>query len=150
MRTLLLILLLTTTAIGQEGIPAGVGTGYLPPGLEGETDLKVINQKWIETLQGCVEAMQARYESGRDNINGLLAAQMELAMAQLDSTTVKKERLDHIEIALRSALLTWQRIKEFQKVGARGGDAAEEIQSRAALFKYRSMWLEEKASSTAQ
>ena len=146
MRTFLLIFLFAATAIGQEGIPVGVGNGELPPGLEGVSDLRVINQMRIETLHQSVEALQARYERGLDNINLLLAAQLELATAQLDSTKVKKERLDHIENSLKFALLTWQRLKELQKVGARGGDAAAECQSRAAVFRYRAMWLKEKGS----
>ena len=146
MRTFVLILLLTTTTIGQDGIPANIGTGVLPPGMEGETDLKVINQKWIEALQNQLEALQARYDRGLDNINLLMEAQMELLIAKLDSTSVKQERLDYIQGAMGLALLTWQRIKELQKMGARGGDTFAEAQSRASVFKYREMWLKEKAS----
>jgi hypothetical protein len=144
-RTFLLIFLLTTTAIGQEGIPVGVGNGDLPPGLEGVSDLKVINQKRIECLQEAVDALQFRHEQGLDKINLLLAARIELAMAQLESTTVKKERLAHIESCLKSALLAWQMAGELQKVAARGSVVAAECQSRAAVFKYRAMWLKEKA-----
>jgi outer membrane protein TolC len=35
-----------------------------------------------------------------------------------------------------SSLLTWQRIKELQKVGARGGDAAAEAQSRSQYYNF--------------
>lgn len=35
-----------------------------------------------------------------------------------------------------SSLLTWQRIKELQKVGARGGDAAAEAQSRSQYYTF--------------
>lgn len=146
MRTFLLLLLITASAIGQEGIPADVGTGLLPPGLEGESDLKVINLRRIEALRENVEALQARYERGLDNINLLCVAQIELLTAQLDSTTLKKERLDYIENSLKFALLTWQMVKNLQKVGARGGDVATECQSRAAVFRYRAMWLKEKGS----
>ncbi len=85
-----------------------------------------------------------RNERGLDNINLVLAARIELAMAQLELTTVKKERLDHIESCLKSALLAWQRVKELQKAVAKGGDAATEAQARAAIFKYRALWLKEK------
>lgn len=44
MRTFLLIFLFTTTASRQEGIAVGVVNGELPPGLEGVSDLNVINQ----------------------------------------------------------------------------------------------------------
>lgn len=35
-----------------------------------------------------------------------------------------------------SALLTWQRVKELQKVGARGGNAAEEAQARSQYYQF--------------
>lgn len=35
-----------------------------------------------------------------------------------------------------SSLLTWQRIKELQKVGARGGDAAAEAQARSQYYNF--------------
>lgn len=35
-----------------------------------------------------------------------------------------------------SSLLTWQRIKELQKVGARGGDAAAEAQARSQYYAF--------------
>ncbi|MDX1928995.1 MAG: TolC family protein [Pirellulaceae bacterium] len=35
-----------------------------------------------------------------------------------------------------SGLLTWQRLKELQKVGARGGDAAAEAQSRSQYYNF--------------
>lgn len=35
-----------------------------------------------------------------------------------------------------SALLTWQRIKELQKAGARGGDAAAEAQARSQYYQF--------------
>ena len=35
-----------------------------------------------------------------------------------------------------SSLLTWQRLKELQKVGARGGDAAAEAQSRSQYYNF--------------
>lgn len=35
-----------------------------------------------------------------------------------------------------SSLLTWQRVKELQKVGARGGNAAEEAQARSQYYQF--------------
>ncbi len=35
-----------------------------------------------------------------------------------------------------SSLLTWQRLKELQKVGARGGDAAAEAQARSQYYNF--------------
>ena len=147
MRTFITFFLLTTIVIGQEGIPANVGTGVLPPGLDGETDLNAIKRKRIEALQLAVEVLRNRYERGLISISFELAAQIELAMAKLDSTTVKQERLDHIETAVISALSVWQRIHELQKIGARGGEEDAEVQARAAVFRFREMWLTEKAAA---
>ncbi len=146
MRTLITFFLLTTIAIGQEGIPANVGDGTLPPGLEGETDLNAIRQRRIDASQAAINALHARFNRGLDNSCLLLVAQNELLSANLDSTTAKKERLDHIETALTSALLAWQRVKELQLAGVWGGDAAAEVQARAAVFKFRAMWLAENAA----
>jgi len=115
MRTLITFFLLTTIAIGQEGIPANFGTEDLPPGLEGETDLSAIKRKRIEALQLAVEVTRIRIQQGQVNISVLLAAQTELAMAKLDSTIVNKERLDHLEMSATSALETWQRVNELRK-----------------------------------
>ncbi len=132
-------------AIGHEGIPVNVGTGELPPGLENVTELQAIQRSQIEVLRLCVD----RYDGGLININNLLAAQTELAIARLDTTNVKQERLDFIQEALEAALKTWQRIHELQKVASRGGADAE-AQARAAVFRYRVMWLKEKAGDNGQ
>ena len=147
MRTLMTLFLLSTFAIGQEGIPANFG-GDLPPGLAGETDLNAIKQRRIEALQGAVEALRKRIEGGNHGSSFLHAAEIELAIAKLDSTTVKKERLDHIQTALTSALLAWQQADARQKVGAVGDET--ECQTRAAVFKFRAMWLAEKAAGPKQ
>jgi hypothetical protein len=146
MRTLIVFYLLTTIAIAQEGMPVNVGNGSLPAGLEGETDLNTIKQKRIEALQLAVEALRNRYRQGRDQINILLAAQTKLAIANLDYTTVKKERLAHMETALISSLSAWQYLDAREKVGA--GRADEELQARAAVFKFRAMWLAENAGNS--
>jgi len=101
-------------------------------------------------LQDAVEVLRIRHELGLVNFGFLLTAQIELAIAKVDSTTVKQERLDHIETAVISALKAWQRINELQKVGARGGDVDAEVQARAAVFKFRVMWLAEKAVAPKQ
>ena len=145
MRTLITLFLLTSIAIGQEGIPANVG-GVFPPGLEGETDLKAIKQRRIEALQVSVEALAATKSIRSQNIDFLHATQIELAIAKLDSTTDKKERLDHIETALATALMTWQRVETLRQAGAMAIDVATECQTRAAVFKFRVMWLAEKAA----
>ncbi len=150
MKLLAAILLLSAFALGQEGVPDNVGTGLLPPGLGGVTDLDAIKQSRIDALQEAVEALQSRYEHGLDNPNLLFGAQIELAIARLDATNVKKERLDFIQDALLAALLTWQRANALNKAGVRGGDSATETQARAAVFRYRVMWLKEKAGDGNQ
>ncbi len=44
--------------------------------------------------------------------------------------------LETIVAGRNSALLTWQRIKELQKVGVRGGDAAAEAQARSSYYLF--------------
>jgi hypothetical protein len=131
----------------QEGIPRSFGTGLLPPGLERETDLNAVKQRRIEALQFLVEARQARKMSGLDDIALVCSAQIELANAKLESTTVKNERLNHIETALRHALTIWQRVKKMQEPGMKSAEAAPEAQARAAVFKFREIWLTEQATA---
>jgi len=146
MQTLIMFFLLTTIAIGQEGIPAHLGSGVLPPGLEGVTDLNTIKQRRIEALQRVVEVQQARYYTFSHSVDSLRAelnaAHNDLLMANLDSTTVKKQRLDHIEMTLTSAPLAWQ-TAEKQRIYS---ILDKEAQVRADVFKFRGMWLEEKAA----
>jgi len=68
MRTFITFFLLTTFAIGQEGIPANVGTGVLPPGLDGETDLNAIKQTRISIArcrESSTQQIRARVGSNR-------------------------------------------------------------------------------------
>jgi hypothetical protein len=132
---------------GQKGITKSFGTGLLPPGLEHEADLNAIKQRRIEALQSLVEARQARKMSGLDDIALVCSAQIELANAKLESTTVKNERLNHIETALRHALTIWQRVKKMQEPGMKSAEAAPEAQARAAVFKFREIWLTEQATA---
>lgn len=44
--------------------------------------------------------------------------------------------LESIVAGRNSALLTWQRIRELQKVGVRGGDAAAEAQARSSYYLF--------------
>ncbi len=149
MKFFVALLLLSASAFGQEGIPDDVGTGLLPAGLVGETDA-VIKQSRIEALQHTVQAMEARYIEGLDDASAVIQAERELATARLDATNVMQERLDAIEEALRSAVLRWQRVKELQRGGYRGGDAASDITNRIAVYRYRIMWLQEKSSEKTQ
>lgn len=150
MRILAAILLLTTTAFGQEGLDPAVGAGALPEGIAGVTDIKKVQISRIEALKDTVQELQARYDQGLDSIDFLLESQIELAVAQLDTTDDRQERLGYIQAAFNSALLHWQRVKELQKIGVRGGDAAAAAQAKALVFRFRVMWLKEKANAESK
>lgn len=149
MKTVAAILLLTATAYGQEGLDTELGTGAFPPGIVGETNLRNVQLLRCEALKSGVHELQSRYESGLDNIHFLLDAQMKLAAAQLDTTADRQQRLEYLQAAFNSALLTWQRVKKLQSVGMRGGDAAAEAQARAAVFRVRVAWLKEEAKGAS-
>jgi outer membrane protein TolC len=71
----------------------------------------------------------ADFEQGIINyVNDVESAYWELYYAY--------HNLDAQVAGRNSSLLTWQRIKELQKVGARGGDAAAEAQSRSQYFLF--------------
>jgi hypothetical protein len=120
-----------------------VGTGAIPEGLL-ETDIKLVRQKRTQAAKQAVTALQARYEGGLDNLTQLLEAQIDLVHATLESEEDKEKRRSAIFEGLQSALLTWQRIKEMERAGARGGDAVSESRARSQVFKFRVMWLKEK------
>ncbi len=145
MRFFAAILLFSTAAIAQEGIPSKVGTGKMPPGLAGVTDLHAIEKSQIDALSECAEVLRGRYQRGLVSINTLMDAETRLCLARLETTSVKQERLDIIQEALVHALTTWQRINELKQVNARGGEADAETQARAEVYRYRVMWLKEKA-----
>ncbi len=130
----------------QQDIPKDVGTGLLPPGLVNDTDLVTIKQTRIDALKQTAHEFQRRYEVSPDSMVYATVAQMELTIARLDATNIRQERLACIQDSLRTACLVWQRVKDLQSHGMRGGDGAAEAVARAEAFRYRSMWLNEKAS----
>lgn len=129
----------------QELDFSSLGTRLLPPGLTEATDLATVKALRVKTAEQTVAALQARYESGLDNINFLLNAQISLALAQLDTTDDREQQLKFIQAGLNASILTWQRIKELQNVGARGGDAAAEAQARAEVYRFYVWWHKWKA-----
>lgn len=145
-----LVCLFHSVASAQEGIPVDLGTKDYPPGLLNETDERVIQSKRIEALTVALEALSQRYQTGLIGIEPVLQTQLELIEAQLESTPVKQERMLHLEGALRSALILWQRAKQAKDLGMQGGDAASEAKARAAVYRYRRMWLMEKKGAQAQ
>ena len=86
-----------------------LGTGQLPKGLAGVTNIKELQVLRIEALKEAMEATRSVYEGGLDNIDVLLELQMELVSAQLETTDDKQEKLDYIREAFNAALRTWQR-----------------------------------------
>ncbi len=71
----------------------------------------------------------ADFEAGIINyVNEIETAYWELYFAY--------HRLEALVAGRNSALLTWQRVKELERVGARGGDAAAEAQARSQYFDF--------------
>lgn len=71
----------------------------------------------------------ADFEAGVINfINDIETAYWELYFSY--------HNLEALVAGRNSALLTWQRVKELEKVGARGGDAATEAQSRSQYYTF--------------
>ncbi len=64
MKTLVAILLLTATAIGQEGIDAALRKGPLPDGIVGVTDLKKVQLLRVEALQESVQVLNDQMQRG--------------------------------------------------------------------------------------
>ncbi len=146
MRLLAAFLLLSISALGQDGIPDDLDVGLRLPGIT-STSIDEINQIRIDALEDAVQALQARVDEGLDTVSGMMQAQEELAIARLDITHVHQERLDLIEDALLVAVLRWQRTTELMRVGVSGSDAAMEAQNRADVYRCRVLWLKEKASA---
>lgn len=155
MKIAIALLLLTTSVMGQTEEQfkqnrlaldfSKIGTGSLPEGLADAPDLAAIKTLRVQAAENEVQALQARYERGLDNINFLLDAHVRLAIAQLDTTDIKEKQLEFIQAGLNSSVLTWQRVKELQKVGARGGDAAAEAQARNGVYRFYIWWHKWKA-----
>ena len=155
MKIAIALLLLTTSVMGQTEEQfkqnrlaldfSKIGTSLLPEGLEDAPDLSAVKTLRVKAAEHEVEALQARYERGLENINFLLDARIRLAVAQLDTTDSKEEQLKFIEVGLYASIMTWQRLKELQKVGARGGDAAAEAQARSNVYRFYVWWHKWKA-----
>ncbi|MEM7477544.1 MAG: TolC family protein, partial [Planctomycetota bacterium] len=91
--------------------------------------------------------------SGIGSYNGVLIARIrtDISLADFESSVINFVRdvetaywdlyfayhnLEAQVAGRNSSLLTWQRIKELQKVGARGGDAAAEAQARSQYYTF--------------
>jgi outer membrane protein TolC len=71
----------------------------------------------------------ADFEAGViDYVNSIESTYWELYFAY--------HNLEALVAGRNSALLTWQRVKELERVGARGGDAAAEAQARSQYYSF--------------
>jgi hypothetical protein len=82
-----------------------------------------------------------------DSITLFLEAQIDLVNARLEFEERKEKRLDAIFEGVQSALLTWQRCKELERAGVKGGDTCSETRARSQVFKFRVMWLKENSNA---
>jgi hypothetical protein len=98
-KTLAVILLLTTNVIGQEGFNSPRSKGLLLEGLANATDIKKVQLLRVEALKYCMQALTDQTMSGTPSLahlaDVLYERQVELTLAQLDTTDVKQERLDY-------------------------------------------------------
>lgn len=151
MKTLTAILLLTATVLGQEGFDTARGKGLLPEGIAGVTDIKKVQLLRVEALKDCMQVLNDQISSGTHSMGQLLdlylETQVELALAQLDTTDVKQERLDYIQAALNGAIQIWRIAKDRSAVAAEGSSPLDEARTRADVYKLRVMWLKEKANA---
>ncbi len=147
MRTMLMIVLLGSMAVGQD-LPAEdpitqIGNKKIPDGLL-ETDIKKVQQKRIDAAQRAVDVLQMKYQQGLVHLSVVLDAQIDLLNAKLESAANKEERLKHLFDLQASALLIWQRANQLQQGGIRGGEPDQVELAAAQLFRFRVMWLKEK------
>ena len=151
MKTLTAILLLTATVLGQEGFDTAGEKGLLPEGIADVTDIKKVQLLRVEALKDCMQVLNDLMASGTHSMGQLLKlyyeTHVELALAQLDTTDVKQERLDYIQAALKGAIQIWRIAKDRSGVGAEGSSPLDEARTRADVYKLRVMWLKEKANA---
>ncbi len=110
----------------RQPLLRGAGTRYNqiagPTGIVGQYNGVLIARINTDISLADFEAAVIRF------INDVESAYWELYFAY--------QNLDSQVAGRNSSLLTWQRIKELQKVGARGGDAAAEAQARSQYFNF--------------
>ena len=151
MRILAAILLLTATAFGQEGLDTAIGKGSLPDGIAGVTDIKKVQLLRVEALKNSMQILNDQVQTGRVSLGQLSElyseSHMELALARLDASDDKQERLDIIQEALNGAIRFWRIANDRRSVAAEGSGTLSETRAKADVYKLRVMWLKEKARS---
>lgn len=143
MRTLAIVLFLSTQLWAQDDLPISIGTGEFPPKVDVSTDIHELRELEIEAFTLGVDLLKKRYEVGQLQVSFVLDPLSRLTDLRLQIATSKQERLDVIQDSFVTALTIWQRVRALQKAGVRGGEGTVEAQTRAATFRYRIMWLEE-------
>ncbi len=96
--------------------------------------MKVLNDQIMPGTNSMGQLLDLYYET-----------QVELALAQLDTTDIKQERLDYIQAALNGAIEIWRVAKDRSSIGAEGSSPLDEARTRADVYKLRVMWLKENA-----
>lgn len=154
MRAILVSLLISSCVFGQAKVETinqqsieSIGNGVIPAGLL-DPDLKVVQQARVEAAKASVDALYNRFAAGLDNIGFLMEAQLDYVDARLEVAETKQDRLQALMDGVKLALDVWQRVKELERVGAKGGDHASETRARAQVFKLRLRWLKENESSS--
>ncbi len=155
MRPIFLLLLLCNLSIAQEPDQftedakslleslKGVGDGQLPEGIEAAKDLAAIKNLRVRAAEKNVSALQIRFARGQETSKLLLAAQIELTLAKIDTTESREEQAEHIRHGLMSTLIIWQRAKKMADAGVGlGGDLASVEQQ---VLKYLVWWHKWKA-----
>ena len=143
MRTLAIVLFLSTQLWAQDDLPISIGTGEFPPKVDVSTDIHELRELEIEAFSSGFEILRSRFASGQIQINLLLDQLSHVTEARLQIATSRQERVDVIRDSFANALTIWQRVFELKKVGQRGGEEDAEALSRVAVYRYRVMWLQE-------
>ena len=150
MKTVIVILLLTTNAIGQGAVGADKSETPLPEGMAGGADIETVQLLRIEALKELLQIFEDQISSGTHAVGQLLdlyhETQVDLALAQLETTDDKQERLDHIQTAVDSAIQIWKFAKDRSRIGIEGSGPEAEARARAQVYELRAMWLKEKAT----
>lgn len=150
MRTLAIVLFLSTQLLAQGDLPNSVGTGEFPPKVDVSTDIRELRELEIEAFTSGYEALKTRFERGLIRASFLQDPLSRLTDVRLQNATSRQERLDVIQDSFVKALTIWQRVYELHKVGQLGGEEDTEALSRVAVYRYRVMWLQEFTEGAVQ
>lgn len=156
MRSAVFVLLLSSSAFGQLPsrleLDSGLGNPIsarpqqgietsdeqeLPPDLG--RSIPELQQLRIQTAIDVAKAAEARFNGGLESINTVMAAQIELALAQIDATNNKSEQLRIIEAGLKSATRQWQRVDKMSKFGGIRGGTATVAKALNTVYRFKNL-----------